>query len=79
MKLTDIRVLSCSAPRTEDKFRRIAEMRGMPHSARVGMRVTVDGKPGVLVGANDSANFDVRFEGGGVGNCHPGWRMEFVG
>ena len=77
VKITDIRVLSCGAPRTDEAFRRIAEYRGVPF-ARVGMSVIVDGKPGVLVGANDSSNFDVLFESGGIGNCHPNWHMEYL-
>lgn len=77
VKFTDIRVLSCGPPVTSDSFRRIAEYRGVPF-ARVGMRVIADGKRGVLVGANDSSNFDVLFEGGGVGNCHPNYNMEYL-
>ena len=77
VRLIDIEVLSCGPPVTDDKFRRIAEYRGVPF-AHVGMRVIACGKPGVLVGANDSSNFDVLFEGGVVGNCHPNYQMEYL-
>jgi hypothetical protein len=77
IKYTDMRSRFIGAPVTDDDFRRVAESRGVPF-ARVGMGVIVDGKPGVLVGANDSANFDVMFEGGRVGNCHPNWNMEYL-
>ncbi len=59
------------------KFERVARMRNLPH-ARIGDAVRVNGKTGVIIGANDSANFDVKFEDGHVGNCHPHWRFEFL-
>jgi len=48
-----------------------ARMRGIT-GARIGGQVKVDGKPGVILGANMSGNFDVRFEDGRVGNVAPG-------
>jgi hypothetical protein len=61
-------------------FLEVARRRGVPF-ARVGMTVTVEGHPGVIVGSNDSLNFDVYFTDGPrrgtIGNCHPGWKFEF--
>ena len=43
----------------------------------VGQRITVDGKPGVIVGANSPENLDVLFDGEmRPSNCHPGWKVE---
>jgi hypothetical protein len=78
--------LTCHALKPSEAFRsspgflEVARRRGVPF-ARVGMKVTVEGHPGVIVGHNDSSNFDVYFTGGPhsgtVGNCHPGWKFEF--
>ncbi len=69
-------------PVTSDAFRRTAEYRGLPF-AHVGMRVEVEGQPGVIVGSNDSANFDVLFMAGPhkgqKGNCHPHYQMKYFG
>lgn len=46
-------------------------------SFHIGQRITVDGKPGVIVGANESSNLDVLFDGGKRAfNCHPTWKVE---
>ncbi len=59
-------------------FRRCMEYRGIPF-ARIGMRVLVDGKPGAIVGHNDSANLDVLFDGDRhASNCHPGWMVVYL-
>ena len=58
-------------PVTSDTFRSVAEYRGVPW-ARVGMQVRMGSRTGVLVGVNDSCNFEVLFEGGQRGACHPG-------
>lgn len=67
-------------PVTSDAFRRTAEYRGVPF-ARVGMRVQAGEWHGVIVGNNDSANFDVLFEDGPFkgqkGNCHPNYQMRY--
>ena len=35
------------------------------------MKVMVGNRLGTIVGANDSANFDVQLENGIIANCHP--------
>lgn len=43
-----------------------------------GMRIEVDGKPGVIVGANYSQNLDVCLDGEYcTSNCHPFWRVKY--
>jgi hypothetical protein len=67
-------------PQSSEEFQRTAQYRGVPF-ARVGMNVLVDDMPGVIVGPNASANFDVLFTGGKYNgqtlNCHPGHMMRF--
>ena len=54
---------------------RVCEHRGLPQ-VPVGARCTVDGRPGIIVDGNSSANFNVQFaDCDGVRNCHPGWKM----
>ena len=76
----DIKVKSCGCPRTSDDFMRTARRRNVQF-ARIGMRVSVDGERGLIVGVNSSDNFDVFFESGRFSgqtlNCHPNWRMEY--
>ena len=78
--LTCREILPCRFS-TPDSFDEVARRRGLPF-ARVGMKVRVDGNAGVIVGSNDSSNFDVYFTDGPhkgtIGNCHPGWQFEFV-
>lgn len=46
--------------------------------AYMGMRVEVDGKPGVIVGSNMSLNLDVCSDGEcWKSNCHPWWRVKY--
>lgn len=77
-----ITVRSCGAqpPRTSERLLRVADNCGLPF-VRAGMRVEVDGQPGIIVDGNDSSNFDVMFtdgpQKGQVGNCHPWWRMKY--
>jgi hypothetical protein len=63
-----------------EDFKRTARKRGVEF-AEIGMRVEVDGEPGVIVGKNDSANFDVLFTGpkhrGNTLNCHPNWKFKY--
>lgn len=77
-KITDIHVRSCGRrpPAEPLGFRDVAERRGVPF-ARIGMRVEVDGKMGVISKHNDSSNFDVAFDDGSYGNCHPHWKMRY--
>ena len=49
---------------------------GVP--ARRGMRVTVDGRPGVLT-CGDGAHIRVRFDGERFSrSCHPTWRVDYA-
>lgn len=72
---TAIRVRKLGPPHTSEAFKRTAAYRGLP-DLKCGDPVEVNGRSGVIVGHNDSANFDVLFsEGdwaGAVLNCHPG-------
>jgi hypothetical protein len=81
IEYTDIRVRVAGEPQTTDGIRRTAEYRGVPF-VRAGMRVQVDGDWGVIVGHNDSANWDVLFDDdsrykGQVLNCHPMWEIAY--
>lgn len=71
-----LRCRSIGKPRTDEGFAKTAGYRGVPF-ARIGMRVEVGGKPGVIVGKNDSSNFDVLFDSGGTFNCHPNWAFKY--
>lgn len=75
----DITVRKVGAAHTSAAFRRTATYRGMPELT-CGTRVEVcSGSQralGVIVGHNDSANFEVLFDEdtyfrGGIGNVHP--------
>ena len=75
----DITVRKVGPAHTSEAFLRTATYRGMP-SLRCGARVEVlcgtKRALGVIVGHNDSANFDVLFDedtyfNGGIGNVHP--------
>jgi hypothetical protein len=75
VKLTDMRARKVGGPQTSEAFLRTARYRGMP-DLRCGEAVTVNGRPGVVVGHNDSANFDVLFDdgcdwAGATLNVHP--------
>lgn len=75
----DITVRKVGAARTSDAFKRTATYRGMPAlqcGQRVEIRSPYGPALGVIVGHNDSMNFDVLFDEdtyfkGGVGNVHP--------
>lgn len=64
----------------EAAFAHTAKSRGLSF-AQIGMRVEVEGNAGVIIGTNDSANFDVLFtsgpRAGQKGNCHPRWMMTY--
>lgn len=62
---------------TPPNFFHIAKMRGVPN-AFIGQLVTVDGQLGRILEHNESANFNIEFEDGSVGNCHPNWKMAFL-
>lgn len=76
LPFTQVRVRKLGPALTSEAFRRTARYRGMP-DLRCGHAVTVNGRRGVVVGHNDSANFDVLFDAGtdwadAVLNVHPG-------
>lgn len=58
-------------------IQRIREFYNVP--AKRGMRVVVDGKPGVIVGSrSDSMHLNVRFDGIDYPlPVHPTWRVEY--
>lgn len=62
----------CSFPMAD--FRKTCISRGVPY-AEIGMNVRVAGRNGVIIGVNTSANFDVLFDDGTIGNCHPRWNI----
>lgn len=74
-KFTDLRVRKLGPPHTSAAFLRTAKYRGMP-DLRCGDEVNVCGRRGLVVGHNDSANFDVLFHEGDWAGCvlnvHPG-------
>lgn len=41
-----------------------------------GMRVEVDGRPGKILSSTGS-HFNVRFDKGRSGKCHPTWRFTY--
>lgn len=54
----------------------IRKSRGVP--AKRGMRVVVDGHPGVITGAG-GGNLNVRFDGRKhTARCHPTWRVDYL-
>lgn len=52
----------------------IRQMYNVP--ARVGMRVIVNGRSGVIIDATHHLIVD--FGQGELGSCHPTWRIEYV-
>ena len=73
---TSIRCKDAGAPLTSERFMENARYRNIPF-AYVGMRVEVDGKPGVITGHNSSANLNVLFDDGQQSNCHPNWMVKY--
>lgn len=60
-----------------EKFERVCENRGIIFAYQ-GMRIEVDGQMGTIVGANDSSNLDVIFDGKYFEeNCHPWWKTKY--
>lgn len=81
LQFTDVRVRCLGGPVTTGAFRRTAEYRGVPF-ARIGMQVSVGGERGIIVGNNESANFNVLFDDasrykGETLNCHPNWDIAY--
>ena len=73
---TAIRARKLGAPQSTEQFKHTAKYRGLPE-IECGQRVRVGESEGVIVGSNDSANFDVLFDtnsaryGGQRLNVHP--------
>lgn len=73
---TAMRCRKIGAPHTSERFKHNAAYRGMP-DVKCGQRVKVGEARGVIVGHNESANFDVLFDAdspkyaGLKLNCHP--------
>lgn len=61
---------------TSDDFIRNAEYRNIP-LVRCGMVIDVNGRRGIIVGHNSSANLDVLFDDGSRGSCHPNWKTTY--
>lgn len=62
-------------PNTQEHIDRVCKYRGLPE-IKMGTPCEVDGKKGVIVGGNTSANLNVLFESNDTArNCHPGYKM----
>lgn len=68
--IESVRKVHIYAPMPTDTFERVKAIRDVPF-ARIGMTVMVGNHHGIIMGGNDSANFDVQFEDGSISNCHP--------
>lgn len=75
-----IRCRCTGAIYTSEEFKRNARYRNIEF-AYCGMVIDIDGRKGIIVGHNDSANLYVLFtEGeykGKVYNCHPNWKTTY--
>ena len=75
-----IKCKKAGRPYTTDEFKRNAEYRNVEF-AYCGMVIDINGRKGVIVGHNDSANLNILFtEGeykGKVLNCHPNWKTTY--
>ena len=60
-----------------ERFAEMASRRGI-ECAHIGMRVSVKGRSGVIVGSNDANNLNVIFDGQKHAvNCHPTWETRY--
>lgn len=60
-----------------EHFQNMKESRNIPF-AEIGMKISVNGKKGVICGSNHSSNLDVCFDGTWyVENCHPYWQTVY--
>jgi len=59
-----------------EMFEAVKIRRAMPW-LRIGMRVDVAGKAGIVKCGNQSGNIDVIFTDGHTGNCHPKWETTY--
>lgn len=63
--------------RKNHDFERNKVYRGVPF-CDYGTVVELSGKRGFIIGANDSCNFDVKFDDG-IFNCHPNYELIYFG
>ena len=63
-------------PNTQKSIDSVCEYRAIPH-VKKGMKCSVEGRLGQIVGGNTSANFNVKFDDNGdIRNCHPYWKFQ---
>lgn len=61
----------------EEQFKGVCEKRGIQFCYQ-GMIIDVDGKKGIIVGANNHCNLEVVMEGSIYAqNCHPYWQTTY--
>ena len=61
--------------RRQESLDSVCEYRKLP-PLKVGTECEVDGRRGIIVGGNSSANLSVLFDDGShVTNCHPDYKM----
>ena len=62
-------------PNTQEYIDQVAKKRGLPEIKK-GTKCEVDGRKGIVVGGNHSANLNVLFDDcNHVTNCHPYYKM----
>lgn len=61
---------------TSDDFIRNAEYRNIP-LVRCGTVIDVNGRRGIIIGHNSSANLDIMFDNGSIGAAHPNWKTTY--
>ena len=63
-------------PNTQKAINSVCEYRDVP-KIKIGTPCDVNGRSGIIVGGNSSANFNVRFDDDlTIRNCHPYWKMK---
>lgn len=72
VKYTDIRCRSLGPPISSERFKANAKYRGLP-DVRCGNRVRVGRSQGIIVGHDDSCNFEVLFDDADV--KYPGLKL----
>jgi hypothetical protein len=59
-----------------EQFNRVKEYRNIPF-AYIHMKIKVGDVIGKIVGANNSCNLNVQFNGGVIHNCHPNYKTTY--
>jgi hypothetical protein len=63
-------------PNTQEYIDLVCQKRGLP-KIKKGTPCAVDGRKGIVVGGNSSANLNVLFDDcASVRNCHPYYKMQ---